>query len=35
MLLDFKELIGPHSGDNMADDLFDITTKYGLEGKVY
>jgi hypothetical protein len=34
MLLDFKELVGPHSGDNMADKLFDITAKYGLKGKV-
>ena len=34
MLLDFYELIGVHSGENMADQLFRVTEKYGLNGKV-
>ncbi|KAJ7182073.1 hypothetical protein C8R46DRAFT_885098, partial [Mycena filopes] len=35
MLIDFRELVGEHSGANMADAVWDTFEKYGLEdGKV-
>jgi hypothetical protein len=34
LLIDFRELIGEHSGENMAEELFNTVEMYGLEGKV-
>jgi hypothetical protein len=34
ILIDFKELIGEHSGENMAEAVWETLTKYGLKGKV-
>lgn len=34
LLIDFRELIGEHSGENMAEELFNTVETYGLEGKV-
>jgi hypothetical protein len=34
ILIDFKELIGKHSGENMAEAVWEMLTKYGLKGKV-
>ncbi|KAJ7207712.1 hypothetical protein B0H12DRAFT_982305, partial [Mycena haematopus] len=30
LLIDFQELIGEHSGDNMADIVWQTLTDYGL-----
>jgi hypothetical protein len=34
VLIDFHELHGAHSGDNMADALWATLEKYGIERKV-
>jgi len=34
MLLDFQELIGEHSGENMADVVWSTLEEYGLLKKV-
>ena len=34
ILIDFKELIGEHSGENMAEAVWETLVKYGLKGKV-
>lgn len=35
VLLDFREMIGAHSGENMAEAVFAKVVEYGLEDKVY
>jgi hypothetical protein len=34
LLIDFRELIGQHSGENLASALYDTLTLYGLQGRV-
>ncbi|KAF8202773.1 hypothetical protein K438DRAFT_584131 [Mycena galopus ATCC 62051] len=34
LLIDFRELVGEHSGENMADSIWKTVEFYGLEGKV-
>jgi hypothetical protein len=34
LLIDFRELVGQHSGENLASALYDTITLYGLEGRV-
>lgn len=34
LLIDFRELIGEHSGENMADAVWQTLTTYGIEGRV-
>jgi hypothetical protein len=34
LLIDFRELIGPHSGENMAEAVWATMELYGLVGKV-
>jgi hypothetical protein len=34
LLIDFRELIGEHSGENMGHAVYDTMKKYGLQGKV-
>lgn len=34
LLIDFRELIGEHSGRNMASEVWGILETYGLKGKV-
>jgi hypothetical protein len=34
ILIDFKELIGEHSGENMALAVWDTMEEYGLKGRV-
>ena len=34
VLLDFREITGEHSGENMAHIVFDTLKFYGLEDKV-
>ncbi|KAL1671187.1 hypothetical protein EV122DRAFT_226994, partial [Schizophyllum commune] len=33
LLIDFQELVGAHSGENMADVVWKTLKTYGLEGK--
>ncbi|KAJ3517257.1 hypothetical protein NLJ89_g623 [Agrocybe chaxingu] len=33
-LIDFRELIGEHSGDNMADSVWETIELYGLKGQI-
>lgn len=34
LLIDFRELISEHSGENMGHAVYDTMKKYGLRGKV-
>ena len=34
LLIDFKELIGEHSGENMADVVWDVLKLNGITDKV-
>ena len=34
LLIDFRELIGSHSGENMASAVWDTLELYSLKGKV-
>ncbi len=34
MLIDFRELLGEHSGDNMADAVWETLEIFGLIGRV-
>jgi hypothetical protein len=34
LLIDFQELIGAHSGDNMAKVVWETLEPYGLKGRV-
>ena len=34
LLIDFRELIGEHSGENMAEVVWDTLRRYGLESRV-
>ncbi|KAK0445062.1 hypothetical protein EV421DRAFT_1708815, partial [Armillaria borealis] len=34
LLIDFRELIGRHTGENMAEAVWDTLTLYGLHDKV-
>jgi hypothetical protein len=34
LLIDFYELIGQHSGENLASAVYDTLTLYGLQGRV-
>jgi hypothetical protein len=33
LLIDFRELIGEHSGQNMAHAVYETQGKYGLKGR--
>ena len=35
ILIDFHELLGEHSGDNMADAVWETLEKYGLVNRVF
>jgi hypothetical protein len=34
LLIDFRELIGEHSGENMAEAVWETLTKYGISDRV-
>ncbi|KAJ6548291.1 hypothetical protein B0H10DRAFT_1653678, partial [Mycena sp. CBHHK59/15] len=34
MLIDFRELVGEHSGENMAEAVWSTLKIYGIEGRV-
>lgn len=34
LLIDFRELVGEHSGENMAEEVWKCVEMYGLEGRV-
>ncbi|KAJ7909420.1 hypothetical protein B0H13DRAFT_1608444, partial [Mycena leptocephala] len=34
MLIDFREMVGEHSGENMAEEVWNCIEMYGLEEKV-
>jgi len=34
LLIDFRELIGEHSGENMAEAVWETLKQYGLIGRV-
>ena len=34
LLIDFRELIGEHSGENMAEAVWETLKRYGLENRV-
>ncbi|KAJ6576336.1 hypothetical protein B0H10DRAFT_1837022, partial [Mycena sp. CBHHK59/15] len=33
-LIDFRELQGEHSGENMAEEVWESLASYGLEGRI-
>ncbi|KAJ7731505.1 hypothetical protein B0H16DRAFT_1329290, partial [Mycena metata] len=33
MSIDFREIVGEHSGENMADAVWETLTKYGLDDR--
>ncbi|KAJ7232468.1 hypothetical protein B0H12DRAFT_980962, partial [Mycena haematopus] len=35
LLIDFRDLVGEHSGENMADTIWGTVEMYGIEGRVY
>ena len=34
LLIDFRELVGEHSGENLAHAVYDTLNRYGLKGCV-
>jgi len=34
LLIDFRELIGEHSGENMAEAVWETLKRYGIEKRV-
>lgn len=34
LLIDFRELLGEHSGENMAEVVWETLVMYGIEGRV-
>jgi hypothetical protein len=34
LLIDFQELLGKHSGENMAEAVWETLVMYGIEGRV-
>jgi hypothetical protein len=34
LLIDFRELVGEHSGENLAHAVYDTLNLYGLKGQV-
>lgn len=34
LLIDFREMVGEHSGENMAEEVWNCIEIYGLEEKV-
>ena len=34
LLIDFRELVGEHSGENMAEAVWETLKRYGIEGRV-
>lgn len=34
LLIDFQELVGEHSGENLAHAVYDTLSRYGLQGHV-
>ena len=34
LLIDFQELLGEHSGENMADVVWNTLCNYGIENRV-
>ncbi|KAF9551875.1 hypothetical protein CPC08DRAFT_610532, partial [Agrocybe pediades] len=33
LLIDFRELVGEHSGENMAEAVWETLTTYGIEDR--
>ena len=34
LLIDFRELVGEHSGENMAEVIWETLKRYGIENRV-
>ena len=34
LLIDFRELLGEHSGENLAHAVYDTLNTYGLKGRI-
>lgn len=34
LLIDFRELVGEHSGENMAEAVWETLTQYGIRDRV-
>ena len=34
LLIDFRELVGKHSGENLAEAVWETMGQYGLRGRV-
>ena len=34
LLIDFRELLGEHSGENIAEAVWETLVMYGIEGRV-
>jgi hypothetical protein len=34
LLIDFRELVGEHSGENLAHAVYETLNLYGLKGRV-
>jgi hypothetical protein len=34
LLIDFREMLGAHSGENMAEAVWETLVMYGIEGRV-
>ena len=34
LLIDFRELVGEHSGENLAHAVYDMLKVYGLQGRI-
>ncbi|KAJ7062527.1 hypothetical protein C8F01DRAFT_923515, partial [Mycena amicta] len=35
LLIDFQEIVGEHSGENMAEVVWSTIERYGLEDKIF
>jgi len=35
LLIDFRELVGEHSGENMADAVWEVLLRFNIQDKVY
>jgi hypothetical protein len=35
LLIDFRELVGEHSGENMADVVWEVLLCFNIQDKVY
>ena len=34
LLIDFRELVGEHSGENMAEVIWEMLKQYGIENRM-